>query len=253
MKVASVLACRVQSSRLYGKPLQRIGDRTILEHQIDQLQATKGIEEVVLAISEGLENEGFQAIAKRRGLPFVIGDQIDVLARLIQGAKAVNADVVVRTTTEDPFLYLDDFEETLAVHVRDGYDISGHMHLPDGAGFELANRETYERAHREGSQKHRSEFCSLYIWENQSKFKIHKVLPPQEVCRPDIRLTVDYPEDLIVMRKIYEAFNGTMPIPIIEIIRFLDRHPEIKQVNAQVDRGLRLWDKDPMEEPAAVP
>jgi len=242
MKVAAVLACRVQSSRLYAKPLQRIGDKTILEHQLDQLESLKGIDVIVLAISEGLENEPFKEIARRRGHCYIVGDQIDVLYRLIQGAKYADAGSVLRSTTEDPFLYLDQFDEMLNTHKNEGYDISGLMHLPDGAGYELINVEALEKSHHEGSRKHRSELCSLYIWENQANFKIREVLPPPELRRPDIRLTVDYPEDLIVMRKIYEAFNEKMPIPIAEIIKFLDSNPSIKDINAHVDKGLRLWD-----------
>ena len=242
MKVAAVLACRVQSSRLYAKPLQRIGNKTILEHQLDQLESLKRVDHIVLAISEGLENEPFKEIARQRGHSVVVGDQIDVLGRLIQGAQHVNAETILRTTTEDPFVYVDGFDEVLTTHHEGGYDISGMMHLPDGAGFELIQREALERSHREGMAKHRSELCSLYIWEHLDKFKMRKVMPPPALRRSDIRLTVDYPEDLMVMRKIYEAFDGKMPIPIGEIIKFLDANPSIRAINKDVDRGLRLWD-----------
>ena len=62
-------------------------------------------------------------------------------------------------------------------------------------------------------------------------FKIQRLLPPEELIRKDIRLTVDYPEDLILCRKIYEKFKKKRPfIPLHEIIKFLDSKPHLKEL-----------------------
>ena len=58
------------------------------------------------------------------------------------------------------------------------------------------------------------------------------ILPtPKELIRKDLRLTVDYPEDLIVCRKIFSHFRDKAPkIPIKEIVKFLDMNPELKKL-----------------------
>jgi len=73
IKVAATLACRSESSRMYGKPLQPVGDRPIIQHLIDRLRKVRSIDEIVLAISEGPSHAAYVDYANREGLKYVIG------------------------------------------------------------------------------------------------------------------------------------------------------------------------------------
>ncbi len=68
-KLVAALACRNQGTRLYGKPIQNLdienGTR-IIDNVISCLQSISCIDEVVLGISEGLENKIFVDIAKEK-------------------------------------------------------------------------------------------------------------------------------------------------------------------------------------------
>jgi len=76
----------------------------------------------------------------------------------------------------------------------------------------------------------RSEFCSAYIRNHPNDFKIKIVEPRKELQRLDLRLTVDYPEDLILCRKVYAHLKNKAPhIPIAQIIDFLDQNPSIHE------------------------
>ena len=43
--------------------------------------------------------------------------------------------------------------------------------------------------------------------ENLKKFKTHKIVTPKFLLTQGIRLTIDYPEDLIICREIYKKFK----------------------------------------------
>ena len=92
-------------------------------------------------------------------------------------------------------------------HISGNYDLSIIDGLPLGSTFEIINKKALKISHMKGGKKHRSELCSLYINENQSKFKIFRYKPKKLVLRPEIRLTVDTPEDLIVARIIHEKIG----------------------------------------------
>ena len=69
-----------------------------------------------------------------------------------------------------------------------------------------------------------------------------RIAAPDEAARPDIRLTIDTPEDLMLARSVYEALEpefGPMP-PLVKIIRFLDAHPAIRQLNIGFSTT-KLW------------
>ena len=73
--------------------------------------------------------------------------------------------------------------------------------------------------------------CSLYIREHKNDFSIGYLQPPQEFVRKDLRLTVDYPEDLVVCRTVYKKFIDEAPqIPVKKIVAFLDENIGLKKI-----------------------
>lgn len=248
MRVVCTLACRVQSTRLYGKPLQLLDVEkglSIIEYILDHLAANKAIDETVLAISVGEENTPFISLAEKRGLSYVVGDEKDVLGRLISAGEKGRADVVFRITSECPFLYMDGLENALAEHIKSKASLTVILGLPEGAYFELINLSALKKSHADGQDRHRSELCSLYINEHPEIFKINSLsLSKTKLKRPDIRITVDYPEDLIVVREVYKALkkDGQF-IAIEDVIDYLDSHPKLNEVNSWIEAGKgRIWD-----------
>jgi N,N'-diacetyllegionaminate synthase len=248
-KIIAAIACRVNSSRLFAKQMQLIDKNPILYHVITQLKMAKMIDDIVLAISEDPGNEIFVEFAKKHDLKFILGSDSDVLKRLIAAANYVGGDMIFRVTPENPFLYWEGIDDLIKAHIKGKYDFSDCYSLPLGSGFEIVNVKAFERSHKDGSKKHRSELCSLYIKENQKKFKILHYTIPKIFQRPEIRLTVDTPEDLFVARQIFKSIgNKKTPIRLKKIIEFLDKNPQIAKLNSGVELGeSRIWiSNDPL-------
>lgn len=242
-KIAAVIACRVDSSRLYAKPLQLIDKFIILELLIEQIKKSSLIDDIVLAISENVGNDPFIEFAKSHNLSYVIGNDRDVLKRLILGAKAVHAKIIFRITSENPYIFWEGIDSLINNHLSGKYDLSFYNPLPLGTFYEIINLTSLELSHVKGSKRHRSELCTLYINEHQKKFKINQVLPSKDVQRPEIRLTVDSPQDLWVARLIYSSLGkNKFPFNLNKIIKFLDKNPSIKKINSDIPIGVsRIW------------
>jgi N,N'-diacetyllegionaminate synthase len=244
LRVVATLACRAGGSRLYGKPVQRIGDRTILEYLVARLASVSRIDQIVLAISEGVENELFIEYADKLGLEYIIGSEVDVQERLIIAGEHAHADLLLRSTTESPFVYTDNIEDLIERHIKEKADISVTEGLPDGSYCEIITLSSLKDAHERGEPRHRSELCTLYMFEHPERYKHLTVQAPPKVCRAkDIRLTVDYPEDLIVCRRIAEELGKSGPLFSLEaVVDFLDAHPQLNAVNNWIDSGIgRIW------------
>jgi spore coat polysaccharide biosynthesis protein SpsF len=109
-KLIAALACRLDGTRMFGKPLQRLDieeDTKIIDNIVNCLKKFKFIKDIVLGISEGEINRFFITYAKSKNIKFIIGDKEDVLSRLIKCAKKTNASDILRTTSESPFVYFD--------------------------------------------------------------------------------------------------------------------------------------------------
>lgn len=242
-RFVATLACRNRSTRLYGKPLQLLGNETILEHLVHRLQRIKRLDQIVLAISVGEENRVFVEFAKRLDLTYVFGDEKDMQGRLIQAGEKAGAGVLLRVTTECPFPYVENIEDLLEQHLENKADLTVCEGLPEGAYSEIISLAALKRAHAEGEDRHRSEYSTLYLVENPEKFRLLRIQASPPLHRPDIRLTVDYPEDLIVCRALVEALGkGGRYFSLEEIIAYMDAHPKLKEMNGWIDSGQgRIW------------
>ena len=235
-RLVAAIACRNQGSRLYGKPLQNldvVNGIRILDNIIECLKTLSCIDEIVLGISAGIENEVFKRVADEKRLRYVVGDENDVLSRLISCGQLADATDIFRVTSESPFLYFEPVEELWAKHQSAELDVTFLDEIIDGSGFEIISLKALETSHKNGEKKHRSELCTLYIRENINDFKVVKVLPPKELIRKDLRLTVDNPEDLAVCRILYVAYKDQAPrISVPELVEYFDNHPKLKELIA---------------------
>jgi spore coat polysaccharide biosynthesis protein SpsF len=235
-RLVAAIACRNQGSRLYGKPLQNLdvesGTR-ILDNIIDCLRTISCINDIVLGISEGIENEVFKHVAEQKGISYILGDEHDVLSRLLQCGQLAQATDIFRVTSESPFLYTEPIEDLWKKHVANNLDATFLDEIIDGTGFEIISQYALQVSHDKGDKRHRSEHCSLYIRENKSDFKISKVICPDELNRKDLRLTVDNPEDLVVCRKLFFEFKDDAPrFSIHEMVKYLDDNQQLKDLIA---------------------
>lgn len=235
-RIVAAVACRNNGSRLYGKPLQNLDIEkgiTILDNIIACLKSFEIIDEIVLAISEGNDNVIFKEVAARHELKFVVGDERDVLGRLVMAGDVSSATDIFRMTSESPFPFYQWIEKICGHHLETNADATFLDDIVDGCGYEVLKLEALRKSHTDGEDRHRSELCTLYIRENPDTFKIEKFSDLNELNRKDLRLTVDNPEDLIVCRAVYKAFEADAPLfDLYKVIEFLDRNKNLKELIA---------------------
>ena len=233
-KLVVALACRNQGTRLYGKPLQNLNiekNISVIDNVIQCLGNIDCIDDIVLGIAEGNENISYVDYSKEKNLTYIIGDETDVLQRLILSGDKAGATDIFRTTSESPFPCFEFIQKVWDYHNTHMLDATFFDDVIDGCGFEIIRLDALKKAHKEGEDRHRSEFCTLYIRENIEKFRVRKDLTPEEFHRRDLRLTVDNPEDLVVCRAVYNNFFDEAPmIPLSKIIKFLDSNPSLKNL-----------------------
>ncbi len=231
-RLVAAFACRIAGSRLYGKPLQLLDVQrgvSVLDHMIALARTEPAIEAVVLGIADGVANSAFAEVADRHGIASIRGSERDVLDRLILCAQAAQGSDVFRVTTESPFYYFEMIDQVWRRHVEHQNDVTVIDGLPEGSHFEIYRLDALQRSHDRGDDRHRSELCSLYVREHRDEFKVEVVDVPTAVQRMDLRLTIDYPEDLVLCRRVYEHFQPVAPrIPVAGIIEFLDNKPELR-------------------------
>lgn len=232
--LVAVLACRVTGNRLFGKPLQYldIADKiTTLDHQIFNLKKINCIDDIVLVIAEGKANAVFVDYAKKHNVKYIIGDENNVLERMLFGARVAKAVNVFRITTECPYIAWDMIEDTYQQHVKNSNDITVVDYMPEGCNFEIFKLSALEISFSNDQSPQNLEHTNVHFRKNLHLFRMQIVEPQSNRKRLDLRLTIDNPEDLVLCRNIYKYFKNSMPdISIDKIITYLDENPHIHKI-----------------------
>ncbi len=93
----------MDSQRLPGKALERIGDKTILEWVIHRTRMVKGVDEIVVATTRG-DDLPIVREAMRLGVGGWAGSVDNVLSRFYRCAEKFKATHVLRVTADCPLL-----------------------------------------------------------------------------------------------------------------------------------------------------
>lgn len=244
-KLVAAYACRMEGTRLYGKPLQNLDIEegvTILDNLISLTETLPIIQTIVLGISEGVANLPFIDFTERRRIDYILGDEQDVLQRLIQCCHKAQGTDIFRITTESPFYYYEMVDAVWEHHLEARNDVTCIDGVPDGCTFEIYTIQALEKSHKLGADRHRAELCGLYIKEHRGDFKVEVLPTSPQVERLDLRLTVDYPEDLVLCRHIYAHLKHKAPrLPLDEIIEFIDAHPGLQAMVAPYVVPEKVW------------
>ncbi len=99
-----IVQARMGSTRLPGKVLLELAGRTVLSHVLERCQAVPGIDSVCCASPEGTDCDPVAAEAERCGVVVFRGSEEDVLDRYYRAAEALQADFVLRVTSDCPLI-----------------------------------------------------------------------------------------------------------------------------------------------------
>lgn len=235
MNPIAIVQARTGSTRLPGKVLAKICDRTLLEYVLYRCKLSAKLAGVMLATTKLKDDDPLELIAHSMKVGIFRGSENDVLERYIQAAELVEAGVIVRITADCPLIDPGIVDQAIEVYLQSPADyvfISGY---PRGLGaVEVLTATLLQRAYEETapSETYYREHVTTYINSNPTRFSLLIKQAPPELNRPELKLSVDEQHELDVVRHICEHFYPRMDFSAHEIITFLDQHPEISCINA---------------------
>jgi spore coat polysaccharide biosynthesis protein SpsF len=246
--VIGVITARMASTRLPGKVMEVLGGKTVFEHHVERMKQVVGLSGVYLATSTDPKNAVLIDEAKRLGCGWYAGSEEDIGERHIRICEQANADAVIRVTSDCPLFNIDISSQYVAAFKKGEYDFvyCQNMSPVQGTLSELISCKALERVHA----TYRGPAISLPIREKMSEFRTMGIEIDAALVRPEYRLTLDVPEDLIVLQKIYTALYQGEPIPLAAVYTWLDDNPEIAAINRNVQmKGVNQYNANLMEKP----
>lgn len=247
MTVVAIVQARMGSSRLPGKVLMEIVDKPMLQHVVERAAAAPGIDRVVVATTTDPQDDAVAALAEAMGVAVERGSVDDVLDRYVRAARNHDAEVVVRITGDCPVLDPQVVGRVVAAFQEADVDYASNVDpptYPDGLDTEVIAMAALETAWREARAPSEREHVTTFIRRHPERFSMLTVQCDRDLA--GLRWTVDEPQDLAFIRAVYDRL-GTTPFGMAEMLRLLEKEPDLAQVNAGIDRNegyRRSLDKD---------
>jgi N,N'-diacetyllegionaminate synthase len=228
--IAIIIACRLKSSRLPKKALEKIGDLSSVERCIKSCLNISDINHTILATSTLKYDDELKNHTYRSDVIFHKGDPDDVIQRYLDIADKLKIDVILRVTADTPFTSIETADLLLHEHFTSGADYTAAREATLGTDVEIINTQALHKVKEHFDRADYSEYMTWYFQNNPEHFKLNIVDLPKEWIR-DYRLTLDYPEDLDLFNQINDLLYKDNPnYGVKEIIELLDK-TELSGIN----------------------
>ncbi len=249
-RIVGILLARMGSSRLPGKALTELYDKSVTGHIIERMAAFAPLDEIVLATPDSPENKPLQAEGAQHGASIFAGSEDDVLDRLYQAAKAHRADIIVHVGGDQPFADPALMGQALDLLRAENADYVCNFltqSYPSGQEQDVFTFTALERAWQNATLKTHRVNALAYFYHHADDFTLHGFSYPRNMSRH--RWTLDYPEDLTFFQEVYRRLYPQKKIFSSEdIFTLLEQEPNLAEINAHLSSYVpdqpAYWDSE---------
>jgi perosamine synthetase len=233
-RAVAIIQARMASTRLPGKILLPMMDKTMLEQIIRRVRSAGRIDSVVVATTDNRLDDIVEKLCRDKGVECFRADEENVLERFYLCARQYQAEIIVRITADDPLKDPEIIAKALELFEAGDYDyVSNTLEptYPEGLDIEVFSRHALEKAYLEAGLKSEKEHVTPYIYKNPDRFKLLNFKNDTDLSK--LRWTVDSPEDYLFVQSVYEELYGK-PNEIFrmeEVCELLRKKPYLQEMN----------------------
>lgn len=229
-RVVLIVQCRLSSTRLPKKALLPLGSKTVLEWVLASMKKVPA-DKYYLAVDTDSAEE-LEPIAKKCGFQFFAGSKDDVLDRFCKVIELSKADVVIRATADNPFLFYEAAEDLLSEYkdrsTSSKIDYITWAGLPHGSGVELFNAHSLLKAAQETDLPYDHEHVGPALYNHKDLYQCLFIRAPRKYYNPDLRTTIDLPSDYRRAQSLVRVISGDKsvdsPYTVQQILAGLQRN-----------------------------
>lgn len=240
MKIGAIIQARMGSTRLPGKVMMKLADKTVLNHVIERVKQSKEIDEVIIATTTKSEDDVIVEESKRLGVNYFRGSEDNVLSRYYYAAKENNIDIIVRITSDCPLIDPKIIDEITEYHKQNEFSIVtnagsdlNQRTYPRGLDVEVFSFTELEDAFLNADESYQREHVTLYIYENTDSTHYYK----NDKDYSKYRWTLDTKSDFKLITEVYsELYKGAHDFYLNDILELFNLKPELYSINSHVEQ-----------------
>lgn len=158
------------------------------------------------------------------------GSEDDVLDRVVEAARLAGADAIVQMGADSAYLDYQMIDDLIETYGSGSYDyVCNDMVLsyPLGIyGHVVSVPRLVELNGRSDLSCRDREDVVRYIFEHPEQYRILNLTAPPEMAYPELRFTVDYPQDMELLQEIL-ADLGSCDFTTADLLKLYRRQPAL--------------------------
>jgi spore coat polysaccharide biosynthesis protein SpsF len=249
MTVSVIVQARMASSRLQGKALRSLAGAPLIERVINRARLCKQAANVVLVASDRPEDAALRDFAAQKGVRFATGPTDDIVARLLAGATAGEAQTIVRVWGDCPFFCADIADQMLDYATNGKYEFLTNgtpRSVPPGLDCEVWTVDALRTIDGLANLEPQLREFPVEAFKQKKLDKPWGALPKELVPEyaADVHLTVDYPEDLAAAEALWrvmeDQYGAAFTAP--QLISVLNAKLKLAHAFASAPRNIEYAD-----------
>lgn len=198
MRIGGIIFSRTTSSRLPGKALKKIYNKTLIERVIERAKEIKKINHLCIATSNQKSDDVIADFALSHGIDVYRGSLDNVLERALRAAEFYNYDSFFRICGDRPFFDHSYYDQMIEQHLKEMCDLTTNIFprtVPQGFTGEVIKTLALKKTFQMTNQPLDLEHVTRFFYKNASLFNIQNIsfsLPKHIV---DLKLVIDDVED----------------------------------------------------------
>jgi spore coat polysaccharide biosynthesis protein SpsF len=241
MNIVIVCQTRVGSSRLPGKTLLPLAGKPMILRFMERVMRSSYASACVVAATTDPSDDVLVTRCLEQGLHVFQGHPTDLLDRHYRTGIAYNADVVVKIPSDCPLIdpmIIDRVIKHFLDH-QGSVDYVSNLHpatYPDGNDVEVMTMHALEQAWLHASKQHEREHTTPWLWDGNPAIRIgnHRWESGRDLSMSH-RWTVDYPEDYMFVRAVYDQLFAKNPqFGLEDVLELVADHEEIHTLNSHL-------------------
>ena len=246
-----ILQARQNSTRFPNKVLQKIHGIPLIIFLLKRLNKCKKVDQVVTVIPKNKKNKDLKKILQKYNFQHFEGSEKNVLERFYLCAKKFNSKNIIRITADCPLSdpqIIDKFTQIFKNKNVDYLSNGNPPTFPDGFDVEIFKFNALEKSYFNAKSLYEKEHVTPYIKKNNFFSKCNVI---NKIDLSNIRLTVDYVEDLIIVKKIISQIKNKADYSLENVIKIINKDKEIMNLNSNYKRNTgsknsenqKLWER----------
>lgn len=219
----AIIQARMSSSRLPGKVLMPIAGQPAILFMCERVRRARSIDTLCVATSVDPSDDALAACVEQAGIAVHRGSLDDVLDRFTAAARGHEAGLAVRLTGDCPLIDPELIDRVVALVAEAGFDYASNIDpptYPDGLDVEAMTMAALEQAAAEARLGSEREHVTLFIRNRQDRFRAGLVSSPIDLSA--LRWTVDYADDLALVRRLAEGVADPLAADRYDFLRAYD-------------------------------